>query len=227
MLEKFGFTENCPGCEAKITGGDRRGHNAECRARLEKAIRDDDAEADVIQRRDARMAKDDVKDDADGQATPRAVPEEEAADPPAAAAAGAGQEEDIEMGASDDDDAPAEKTDEEDAGDQERDSKRQRIDNVSHTTRRQKVEASLKSVIGDMMRRGVPGIGALCNRDVMRRMIDELDSSATKKDPKKYQQTDEQEDQGIKEPSRCSRSVLTADDDGSRKEVGIQTRICS
>ena len=85
LLEKFGFTEECPGCEAKITGGDRRGHNATCRARIEKAIRDDDAEADVIQRRDARMTKEAAEDDVGGQRTPRGVPEEEAPDPVAAA----------------------------------------------------------------------------------------------------------------------------------------------
>ena len=46
LLEKYGRTEGCPGCEArvlgdyKMTSGSLRRHTDECRARLESQMKD-------------------------------------------------------------------------------------------------------------------------------------------------------------------------------------------
>ena len=54
ILKKYGPTMGCKGCKSKIAGGDARPHSNECRARLEELMRADDAEADIIARRDER-----------------------------------------------------------------------------------------------------------------------------------------------------------------------------
>ena len=38
ILEKFGFSDNCKGCEAAASGTDARRHTDECRQRLEQLI---------------------------------------------------------------------------------------------------------------------------------------------------------------------------------------------
>ena len=52
VLEKYGPTMGCKGCENKMTGDDARPHSSECRARLEELMRGDDVEAEIIARRD-------------------------------------------------------------------------------------------------------------------------------------------------------------------------------
>ena len=47
-------TMRCKGCENKMTGDDARAHSSECRVRPEELMRGDDAEAEIIARRDRR-----------------------------------------------------------------------------------------------------------------------------------------------------------------------------
>ena len=54
ILEKYGPTMGCKGCENKMTGDDARPHSSESRARLEELMREDDVEAEIIARRDDR-----------------------------------------------------------------------------------------------------------------------------------------------------------------------------
>ena len=54
VLEKYGPTVGCKGCETKMNGDDSRPHTSECRARLEELMRGDDVEAEIIARRDYR-----------------------------------------------------------------------------------------------------------------------------------------------------------------------------
>ena len=57
LMEKYGYTEGCIGCEAKIDGTARRGHSKACRQRIEQAVREDNPEAEFIRRRDERFQK--------------------------------------------------------------------------------------------------------------------------------------------------------------------------
>ena len=54
VIERYGPTMGCKGCENKIAGDDARPHSAECRARLEELMREDEREAEVIARRGER-----------------------------------------------------------------------------------------------------------------------------------------------------------------------------
>ena len=42
ILEKFGFSDNCNGCEAAASGANARRHTDDCRQWLEQLIRDDE-----------------------------------------------------------------------------------------------------------------------------------------------------------------------------------------
>ena len=64
LLEKYGYTEGCIGCEAKIDGTARRGHSKACRQRIEEAVREDNPEAEFIRRRDERFQKPEKSEDA-------------------------------------------------------------------------------------------------------------------------------------------------------------------
>ena len=44
-VEKYGYTLGCPGCDAIIYKTARRGHVDRCKARLEKAMKEDPANA--------------------------------------------------------------------------------------------------------------------------------------------------------------------------------------
>ena len=54
ILEPYGPTMGCKGCENKMTGDDARPHSSESRARLGELMRGDDVEAEIIARRDNR-----------------------------------------------------------------------------------------------------------------------------------------------------------------------------
>ena len=56
ILDKYGYTDEFPGCMSKQEGRVRRAHSAACRARLEAAMRDGD-DAAVLDRRDERLAE--------------------------------------------------------------------------------------------------------------------------------------------------------------------------
>ena len=59
LLEKYGYTTGCDGCEHKLfqsTGG-HRGHNEECRSRIRNEMLKDDNEKTRLLKQEERMAK--------------------------------------------------------------------------------------------------------------------------------------------------------------------------
>ena len=58
ILEKFGFSDNCKGCEAAASGTDGRRHTDDCRQRLEQLIRDDEVLRVRLDMRDVRLNRD-------------------------------------------------------------------------------------------------------------------------------------------------------------------------
>ena len=62
---KFGLAQGCPGCIAANRGGTAINHNEECRARIEKALRDAGSKKmkDVDRRMDEALAKQLEKED--------------------------------------------------------------------------------------------------------------------------------------------------------------------
>ena len=58
ILEKFGFSDNCKGCEAAASGTDARRHTDDCRQRLEQLIRDDEVLRVRLDMRDVRLNRD-------------------------------------------------------------------------------------------------------------------------------------------------------------------------
>ena len=50
-----------------------------------------------------------------------------------------------------------------------------------YMSRRDRIEKSLKAVMRNMIQDGVPMVNALCNREVLKGMIDELDENCTRK----------------------------------------------
>ena len=58
ILEKFGLSDNCKGCEAAASGTDARRHTDDCRQRLEQLIRDDEVLRVRLDLRDVRMNRD-------------------------------------------------------------------------------------------------------------------------------------------------------------------------
>ena len=57
LIEKFGYTPGCRGCEAKIEGTSREAHSAQCRQRLEEEMLNDEIERQAIERRNARRTQ--------------------------------------------------------------------------------------------------------------------------------------------------------------------------
>ena len=64
-LEKHGYTQGCPACVAHQTGAAMAGrlHTAECRERLEAALREDPQNQDQEQRRNEALARQIQKDE--------------------------------------------------------------------------------------------------------------------------------------------------------------------
>ena len=56
LIEKFGFTPGCGGCEAQINGTSKELHTTECQRRLKVAILADEIGGQLIERRDKRRA---------------------------------------------------------------------------------------------------------------------------------------------------------------------------
>ena len=80
IIDKFGTTEGCKGCDAHIIGLKGRQHSIDCRARIESAMADDDMLNSRLTSRDARLgmkgaegtsevgqAQIEAKDDADAE----------------------------------------------------------------------------------------------------------------------------------------------------------------
>ena len=57
ILDKFGLTAGCKGCEATINGAGARAHSDGCRKRLEEAIKNDDVLKVRLDMRDTRFGK--------------------------------------------------------------------------------------------------------------------------------------------------------------------------
>ena len=55
LLEKYGPTDYCKGCVAKVMGDASRPHTQECRDRMEECIKQEDPEDELLTRRDARL----------------------------------------------------------------------------------------------------------------------------------------------------------------------------
>ena len=55
IFEKFGYTADCAGCEAKILGTDHRNHSTECRKRVEKEMQRDGKMKETLKRRNKRV----------------------------------------------------------------------------------------------------------------------------------------------------------------------------
>ena len=61
LIEKFGTTDECKGCEGLFTGS-RRDHSAACRKRIEQKMADDEVLEGRLTARDARLGRDDEGD---------------------------------------------------------------------------------------------------------------------------------------------------------------------
>lgn len=55
ILDKFGYSENCKGCEAAAAGTDPRRHSDDCRSRMETLIREDEVLKVRLDMRDIRL----------------------------------------------------------------------------------------------------------------------------------------------------------------------------
>ena len=62
LIEKFGVSENCPGCDGHLMGNRRR-HTDQCRKRFEKAMMEDDLLGERVKARDTRKRKEDEPDE--------------------------------------------------------------------------------------------------------------------------------------------------------------------
>ena len=58
ILEKFGLSDNCKGCQAAASGTHARRHTDDCRQRLEQLIRDDEVLRARLDLRDVRHNRD-------------------------------------------------------------------------------------------------------------------------------------------------------------------------
>ena len=59
ILEKYGYSSDCAGCDAVLAGRKAREHTAHCREMLEAAMRDDPDDCHGISERDARFQRQD------------------------------------------------------------------------------------------------------------------------------------------------------------------------
>ena len=62
-IEKYGYTEGCPGCEAKKRGDvARRGHSERCRKRIEEKMKLDEEGKKKIEKTEERITHKIAKD---------------------------------------------------------------------------------------------------------------------------------------------------------------------
>ena len=54
MIEKYGYSAECPGCQQAQEGKRVTGHSTDCRARIEESMQKDDDGQARLQRRDVR-----------------------------------------------------------------------------------------------------------------------------------------------------------------------------
>ena len=173
ILDKYGYTENCPGCDAKQRGTAKASHSRACRSRLEESIKAMDPEDPVLLRRDERICSKFV----DGV--------ESAAK--AAKAADEAVAEDMEIDfESEGPDVSREVVQEGDAVEEEPSGKRQRIGQVGHddggrASRFEKIKKHVNDSIASLLRSGSKSAALLCRRDVLNKIIQDLDENATRK----------------------------------------------
>ena len=173
ILEKYGPTMGCKGCEDKMTGDDARPHSSECRARLEEQMRGDDVEAEIIARRNdkreqrAKVIAERNKAKAEEGSEPRTAPQSQQA----SSSSNGQQERQAEAN-----NAKRKPDDTEEPG-QTR-SKKQRMACLSG---RAKIEESVKSVLDQLIEEDDKSIRALCTHEVVEGIIDSLNEVCTRK----------------------------------------------
>ena len=183
ILEKFGHTTGCVGCEVQLQGGknaDHRNHTALCRMRLEAAMQKDDELKERIQRRNERIGlkkssvpEANVEPSKDDDVVMGDAPEGEVVSstktgPETQAASRASSETPSS--------AQADSAEPPETGGEEPGGKRQRLSLI---------EESAKNVIGHLLRTGVPEAGLLCKKEAFQQIIRSLDESWTRKIAKK------------------------------------------
>ena len=67
----------------------------------------------------------------------------------------------------------------------------------AHVSRRDRIEKSLRNVLAMMVREEMPMVSALCNREVLKCMIDDLDKNCTKKVQKMLER---KKSRGVEDP---------------------------
>lgn len=208
LLREHGYTLECPGCQAKRDNLEHRGHSAACRKRIEEAMKKKDQDAPALHRRDDRffppppeapLRQD--RDEAPPQVQETGVHEQAQPVPEVAVSDGESRGDVY-------DNQSAEAVDEsrgqlrrrevenEEPGEVEAPapapSKRQRLalaemkaqlldEHVDHVPRRERIESVLKRVIEQMVRDDTPLVAQLCNREILKSMVDDLDRECTKK----------------------------------------------
>ena len=171
ILEKYGPTMGCKGCENKMTGDDARPRSSQCRARLEELMREDDVEAEITARRDDRreqrakvIAERDKAKDEEGS-EPRTAPE------PASSSSNGQQERQVEAN-----NAKRKPDDTEEPG--ETRSKKKRMACLSG---RAKTKESAKSVLEQVIAEEDKSIRAPSKHEVVEGIIDNLNQVCTRK----------------------------------------------
>ena len=207
LLMEYGFTAGCQGCEAKLMGQANRLHSHECRARLEEAMRAAGPDEEVLERRDARLRRNPGRRGRE-PATVRAQdqvpehpPEQRAAEQPEPEAA---KRKNADADEGQEDDQPA---------------KRQRLAEVA---RRQRIESSVKQVMEDLIRNGDQGIRALCTREALTTMVDELDRLCTRKVLKKIAKDSSEAEPRVQTDEA---EILAVTGGCSSSQEGLQGRV--
>ena len=209
IRKKYGYSDDCPGCESKRRGLPQRSHSQQCRERFERAMKEDEEDKITIEKRDRKAFTHPVGQDQQGEKKEEKVEEE---------AEGAPDDEDLQEEVSDviieeardaadqpeqadnmDDepndvplrDPPGDqRDDQEDPADpgeeiQAGPSKRRRLQELEscegYLNRHQRIEQSLHHVLGAMIRDGHSDIGKLCSRDMLKSIIDDLDKQGCRK----------------------------------------------
>ena len=168
LLERFGHTYGCDGCTAKVMGDRPKPHSRECRARIEEAIKSSsDISSEVLRARDDRRSggvASGAKPSGPEVDSETVIVEEENNEDEATVAPTVNKRQSRDEGPEDDDH-------------EDPSAKRRRLANI----RRQRIEASVNSVMNQMIKEGDKAIGALCTRESVKAIIDSLDTACTRK----------------------------------------------
>ena len=177
LLEKYGVTPGCKGCEAKLAGDDAKPHSAECRARIEDAMLKDDEEAGILAGRDTRKQGE--------EQPPAQEPQEQASERAEQAAAAAAEPEDrTTPEAATASDQPGNEAENKRAIDAEEapESKRQRLVQLG---RRERIRESVKNVLEHAIRTGSDQYKPVHTHSAIEALSDSLDEACTRKTERK------------------------------------------